>query len=88
MKSKETKVKPISLTYTYTRTRGIVDGFNQQFEQLALDKKGVNFVTAYHKLNKYEVSIITEIVKDSNRPKVPMNELVKSYQINQQRDSS
>ena len=57
----------------------MVDGFKQQFEQLALDKKGVNFVTAYHKLNKYDVSIITEIVKDSNIPKVTMNELEKSY---------
>ena len=57
----------------------MVDGFKQQFEQLALDKKGVNFVTAYHKLNKYEVSINTEIVKDSNIPKVTMNELEKSY---------
>ena len=38
----------------------------------------MNFDTEYHKLNKYEVSIITEIVKDSNIPKVIMNELEKA----------
>ena len=75
VKSRETKVKPLSLTYTYTRTQGILDGFKQQFEKLALDKEDVNFDTAYHKLNPYEVSIITEIVKDTNIPKVTMNEL-------------
>ena len=36
----------------------------QHFEQLALSKEDVNFDAEYHKLNKYEVSIITEIVKE------------------------
>ena len=53
----------------YTGTHGILDGFQQHFEQLALSKEDVNFDAEYHKLNKYEVSIITEIVKDNNIPK-------------------
>ena len=64
----------------YTGTRGILDGFQQHFEQLALSKEDVNFGAEYHKLNKYEfeVSIITKIVKDSNIPNVTMNELKKA----------
>ena len=50
----------------YTGTQRILDGFQQHFEQLALSKEDVNFDAEYHKLNEYEVSIITEIVKDSN----------------------
>ena len=38
----------------------------------------MNFDAEYHKLNKYEVSIITEIVKYSNIPNVTMNELEKA----------
>ena len=38
----------------------------------------MNFNAEYHNLNKYEVSIITEIVKDNNIPVVTMNELEKA----------
>ena len=62
----------------YTGTQGILDGFQQHFEQLALSKEDVNFYAEYHNLNKYEVSIITEIVKDNNIPNVTMNELEKA----------
>ena len=62
----------------YTGTQGILDGFQQHFEQLALSKEDVNFDAEFHKLNKYEVSIITEIVKNNNIPNVTMNELEKA----------
>ena len=62
----------------YTRTQGILDGLKQHFEQLALGNEDVNFGAEYHRLKKYEVSIITEIVKDSNIPNVTMNELEKA----------
>ena len=67
----------------YTRTQGILDGFQQHFEQLALSKEDVNFDAEYHKLNKYEVSIITEIVKDSNTPnwKKLFNQSTKGKQL-------
>ena len=37
----------------YTGTQGILDGFQQHFEQLALSKEDVNFDAEHHKLNKY-----------------------------------
>ena len=55
-----------------------MDGFQQHFEQLAQSKEDVNFDAEYHRLNKYEVSIITEIVKDSNIPNATMNALDKA----------
>ena len=62
----------------YTVTQGIMDGFQQHFEQLELSKEDVNFNAEYHRLNKYEVSIITEIVKDSYIPNVTTNALDKA----------
>ena len=62
----------------YTGTQAILDGFQQHFEQLALSKEDVNFDAEYCKLNTYEGSIITEIVKYSNIPNVTMNELEKA----------
>ena len=38
----------------------------------------MNFDAEYHKLNKYEGSIITESVKDSNIPNVTINALDKA----------
>ena len=62
----------------YTRTQGILEGFQQHFEQLALSKEDVNFDAEHHKLNKYEFSIITEFVKDNNISDITMNELEKA----------
>ena len=41
----------------------------------------MNFDTQYHTLNKYEVIIITQIVKGSDIPNVTMNELLASLRL-------
>ena len=41
----------------------------------------MNFDTLYHTINKYEVIIITQIVKGSDIPNVTMNELLASLRL-------
>ena len=43
----------------HTGSQGILEGFRQHFEQLAVDRDDVSFDDQYHKMNSYEVSIIT-----------------------------
>ena len=54
----------------HTGSQGILEGFRQHFEQLAVYRDDVSFDDQYHKMNSYEVSIITELVKDKEIPYV------------------
>ena len=65
----------------YTGSQEILDGFKQHSEQLTEGKEDMNFDTLYHTLNKYEVIIITQIVKGSDIPNVTMNELLASLRL-------
>ena len=62
----------------YSGSQGILEGFKQHFEQLAVDRSDVNFDNQYHKTNSYEVSIISELVQDNEIPEVTFNELNKA----------
>ena len=58
--------------------RGYWTVSDKHFEQLAVDRNDVSFDDQYHKTNSYEVSIITELVKDEEIPEVTITELTKA----------
>ena len=50
----------------YSGSQGILVGFMQHFDQLAVDRSEMAFDNQYHKTNSYKVTIITELVNVRN----------------------